>query len=65
MSSQEFIDQRFYRARYDAEQALAEFAAAARDEVDMDTLTGRLLTVVSETVQPDEMQLLLTKPADK
>lgn len=54
---QAFIDRRFYRAKYDAEQTLAGFAAAARDEVDMDNLTGALLDVVGETMQPENASL--------
>ncbi len=43
---QNFIDRRFYRKKYNAEQALAQFAATALDEVDMDKLTTTLLGVV-------------------
>jgi len=39
---QSFIDRRFYRKKYNAEQALAQFAETARDEVDMDKLTAAL-----------------------
>ena len=35
LSLQGFIDRRFYRARYDAKQALSEFSGAVRDEVDI------------------------------
>lgn len=56
---QDFIDRRFYRQKYDAEQALAQFAATARDEVDMDQLTGALLSVVEETIQPERVDLWL------
>ena len=54
---QDFIDQRFYRKKYDAEQALAQFAATARDEVELDMLTDALLGVVDETVQPEHVSL--------
>lgn len=56
---QDFIDLRFYRKKYDAEQALAQFASAARDEVDMERLTEALLGVVEGTVQPERMSLWL------
>jgi hypothetical protein len=56
---QSYIDRRFYRNKYHAEQALAQFAAAARDEVDLDELTAALLEVVQETMQPNSISLLL------
>ncbi len=60
---QDFIDQRFFRAKYDAEQTLAAFAATARDEVDMERLAGALLSVVEETMQPTTANLWL-QPMD-
>jgi len=49
---QNFIDRRFYRHKYDAEKALAAFAAKARDEVDMERLCASLVSTVEQTVQP-------------
>jgi len=58
---QNFIDRRFYRKKYDAETALTEFAATARDEVDMEKLTDALLGVVEETVQPEKVSLWMLR----
>ncbi len=58
---QAFIDKRFDRKKYNAERALAQFAATARDEVDMDKLTAALLGVVEETMQPKKTSLWLNQ----
>lgn len=57
--TQHWIDRRFYRSKYNAEKALAEFSGTIRNEVDMDSLSGKLLSVVSETMQPASLQLYL------
>ncbi len=56
---QNIIDRRFYRKKYHAEQALAQFSAAARDEVDLARLSEALLEVVQETMQPESVSLIL------
>jgi hypothetical protein len=60
---QEFIDRRFYRKKYNAEQALMQFAATARDEVDMDVLTTALLGMVEDTMQPEQVSMWLKPTA--
>ena len=62
---QDTIDRRFYRRKYDTQKALASFGAAARDEVDMDTLTTTLLEVVEETIQPERVSLWLGAGEEK
>ncbi len=58
---QDTIDSRFYRRKYDAQKVLADFAATARDETDLDKLTARLVEVVQETMQPERVSLWLRK----
>lgn len=54
---QGIIDRRFYRQKYDAEQALAQFAAAARSETDLARLSARLTSTVQESLQPERISL--------
>lgn len=60
---QAFIDRRFFRHKYNAQQVLADFAAAARDETDLHTLTRRLAGVVKETMEPESVGVWL-RPAE-
>jgi hypothetical protein len=50
---QVFIDRRFYRQKYDAQQVLAQFAQTARDEVSVEALKAELSRVIQETLQPE------------
>jgi hypothetical protein len=62
---QRAIDRRFYRGKVDAAQTLAAFSAAARDEVDLDHLTGALLDSVGASFQPEHVSLWVpAQPVD-
>jgi hypothetical protein len=58
---QDTIDRRFYRRKYDAEQALGKFASVARSEVDLARLNDTLIQISLETLQPEKVSLALTK----
>ena len=61
---QNWIDRRFFRKKYNAEQVLAAFALTARDETDLDALTAELVRVVQETMQPETVSVWLLDHED-
>ena len=56
---QQAVDRQFNRRRYDAVRTVESFSARLRDQVDLDTLTAELLSVVEQTMQPSAASLWL------
>ncbi len=49
---QHAVDRRFNRARYDADQTVAEFAARLQDAVDLGTVHADLRSTVDRVLEP-------------
>ena len=49
---QDFINRRFYRQKYDAAATIGRYSSSVRSEIELDALTGELLSLVGETLQP-------------
>ena len=54
---QHAVDRRFNRARYDADQTVAEFAARLQDAVDLDAVRNDLAGVVYAALEPAHLTL--------
>jgi hypothetical protein len=53
------VDRRFNRGRYNAATTIQAFSTRLRDQLDLDTLSSELLTVVHQTTQPTRAWLCL------
>ena len=54
---QRAVDRRFNRARYDADQAVAAFAATLKDAVELDAVQADLAGVVQRALEPAHVSL--------
>ena len=52
---QRIVDRRFNRARYDADQIVAAFAARLKDTVDLRSVRDGLATAVDQALEPDHV----------
>jgi len=57
---QRAVDRRFNRARYDADQTVAAFAARLKDAVDLDSVRGDLAQVVSRALEPAHLSVWIS-----
>jgi len=58
---QQIVDRRFNRARYDADQTVAAFAARLKDEVDLDSVRDDLAAVVQQALEPAHLSVWVTR----
>lgn len=58
---QRWIDQRFYRGRYNATRTVEAFSASLRSEVDLSQLSAHLVDVVHETMMPEHVSLWIAR----
>jgi hypothetical protein len=56
---QQVVDRRFNRRKYNAAKTIERFSTRLRDQVDLDTLSAELVTVVDQTMQPTTTSLWL------
>ena len=54
---QHAVDRRFNRARYDADQTIAAFAAHVKDATDLDSVRADLAAAVARTLEPAHVSL--------
>jgi hypothetical protein len=59
---QQAVDRRFNRRGHDAAQTITAFSARLRQQIELGALTGELLAVVEETMQPTRASLWLRQP---
>lgn len=62
---QRLIDRSFYRRRYDSVRIIEGFGARLREEVDLDTLSSELVSVVRQALQPASVSLWLRRPHER
>jgi hypothetical protein len=58
---QHVVDRRFNRARYDADQTVAAFAARLKDAVDLDSASDDLARVVQQALEPAHLSVWISR----
>ena len=59
--AQQVVDRRFNRARYDADQTVAVFAARLKDAVDLDSVRDDLAGVVQKALEPAHVSVWISR----
>jgi hypothetical protein len=59
---QQVVDRRFNRARYNADQTVAAFAARLQDAVNLDSVQDDLAGVVHQALEPAHVSLWISQP---
>jgi len=57
------VDRQFNRARYDADQMVAAFAARLQDAVDLDSVRADLAGVVQQALEPAHISVWISRRA--
>ncbi len=60
---QQMVDRRFNRARYDADQTVAAFAARLKDEVDLDSIRADLSGAAQSALDPAHISVWMSRSA--
>jgi len=58
---QQVVDRRFNRARYDADQTVAAFAASLKDAVDLDSVLDDLTRTVHQALEPAHISVWISQ----
>jgi hypothetical protein len=58
---QRMVDRRFNRARYDADQTVAAFAARLQDAVDLDSIREDLAGVIHQALEPSHISVWVSR----
>jgi len=56
------VDRRFNRARYDADETVAAFAARLKDAVELDAVRADLAGVVQQALEPAHITVWTSRP---
>ena len=59
------VDRRFNRARYDADQIAAAFAARLKETVDLGSVRDDLTGIVSRALEPTHVSVWISRPQDR